>query len=222
MTDEPPRPLRADAARNVERILRAARQTFDELGADASLEDIATRAGVGVATLYRRFPNRSELIRAALEQSMADDFAPSIEHALAQEDARTGMAILIEAAIDSAARERNTLAAARNSNSIAMNVDSAFFNACTVLLERGQADGVIRRDLIPEDLPRLMVMVMSTLWTVAPGSAGPRRYVRLLLDGMFIGEQVPLPSEADLLPPQRWPAYNSQASLDAITPKDTP
>ncbi|HWJ86222.1 MAG TPA: helix-turn-helix domain-containing protein, partial [Cellulomonas sp.] len=56
------RPLRADAARNREKLLTAAREMFDEEGTDASLEEIARRAGVGVGTLYRNFPTRIELI----------------------------------------------------------------------------------------------------------------------------------------------------------------
>src|SRR3954465_15333718 len=58
-------PLRADAARNRERILAAAEEVFLELGADASLEEVARRAEVGIGTLYRRFPTREDLLAAA-------------------------------------------------------------------------------------------------------------------------------------------------------------
>ena len=70
------RPLRADAARNAERILRAARDVYGELGPDAPVEAVARRAGVGERTLYRRFPTKSDLIRAALDQSIAEDLTP--------------------------------------------------------------------------------------------------------------------------------------------------
>ena len=70
MTAVEDRPLRADAARNVERILRAARDVYGELGADAPVEAVARRAGVGERTLYRRFPAKADLIRAALDQSV--------------------------------------------------------------------------------------------------------------------------------------------------------
>jgi AcrR family transcriptional regulator len=59
------RPHRADAARNFEALLVAARDAFTELGVEASLEEIARRAGVGIATLYRNFPTREELIESA-------------------------------------------------------------------------------------------------------------------------------------------------------------
>ncbi|MDT5254781.1 MAG: hypothetical protein QOH07_3735, partial [Mycobacterium sp.] len=65
------RPLRADAARNAERIVRAAREIYAEFGPEAPIEAIARRAGVGERTLYRRFPTKAELIRAALDQCIA-------------------------------------------------------------------------------------------------------------------------------------------------------
>ncbi|NBE95168.1 TetR/AcrR family transcriptional regulator [Nonomuraea sp. KC401] len=67
--DSAPR-LRADARRNREQVITAARQVFVEQGADASLEEVARRAGVGIATLYRRFPDRGALIRAVVLDNM--------------------------------------------------------------------------------------------------------------------------------------------------------
>src|SRR5918997_3877226 len=64
------RPLRADARRNYERLLTAARAAFDEHGADASLDGIARRAGVGIGTLYRHFPTRSDLLAAVLRDEI--------------------------------------------------------------------------------------------------------------------------------------------------------
>src|SRR3954470_22043834 len=58
------RPTRADAARNYDRLVTAARETFAEHGTDTSLEEVARRAGVGIGTLYRRFPNRLALLEA--------------------------------------------------------------------------------------------------------------------------------------------------------------
>lgn len=65
------RPLRADARRNFDALLEAARDAFTELGTDASLEDIARRAGVGIATLYRNFPTREELIESVYVAEVA-------------------------------------------------------------------------------------------------------------------------------------------------------
>lgn len=77
--------LRADARRNRERILAAAREVFVERGPDAPLDEIATRAGVGNATLYRRFPDRAALMRA-LALDLLAEMADEVRTALADED----------------------------------------------------------------------------------------------------------------------------------------
>src|SRR3954449_6757081 len=84
------RPLRADAERNRERILDAAREAFAEGGLDVGLHEIAKRAGVGVGTVYRRFPEKEELIAALFEDRIEDVIAIA-EEALAEEDAWTGL-----------------------------------------------------------------------------------------------------------------------------------
>jgi AcrR family transcriptional regulator len=68
-TTSQPRPLRADAQRNHDRIVVAAGEAFAELGLDVSMEEIARRAGVGPATLYRRFPSKQALLRAVSRSS---------------------------------------------------------------------------------------------------------------------------------------------------------
>lgn len=81
MTTSADRPLRIDAARNADRILRAARDVYAELGPDAPIDVIAARAGVGERTLYRRFPSKAGLIRAALGQIIDGNISPAIEEA---------------------------------------------------------------------------------------------------------------------------------------------
>src|SRR6516225_5764208 len=106
------RRLRADAARNAERIVAAARTVYADVGPDASPDAIARRAGVGERTLYRRFPTKADLLRAAL-QNVAEDLTPAIEKARVEEDPVRAIADLLEAAISLGAREHNILAAAR-------------------------------------------------------------------------------------------------------------
>ncbi|MET7339353.1 helix-turn-helix domain-containing protein [Nonomuraea sp. NPDC005650] len=79
MATETERHLRADAARNVERIVRAAHAAFTDDGPDVSLEEIARRAGVGIRTPYRHFPRRGDLIQAVLDQRVAEDLDPKTE-----------------------------------------------------------------------------------------------------------------------------------------------
>ncbi len=76
---QPPAGLRADARRNYERLLAEARSAFAEHGTDASLEDVARRAGVGIGTLYRHFPNRHALMSAVFEDAVSDLLARSRE-----------------------------------------------------------------------------------------------------------------------------------------------
>jgi AcrR family transcriptional regulator len=192
------RPLRADAARNAERIVRAARQIYGEVGPDAAIETIAQRAGVGERTLYRRFPTKAELVRAALDQCIAEDLTPTIEAARGAADPLQGLAQLIDAAISLGARERNLLTAARRAGSLTPDVSTALYDALKDLAERGQRAGVVRADLAPADLPRLITMLHSVLWTMDSRSDGWRRYVTLLLDAISAQDRRPLPPVATL------------------------
>src|ERR1043165_5093099 len=117
------RPLRTDAARNADRILRAAREVFAELGPDAQIDTIADRAGVAERTLYRRFPTKADLLRAALDQSIDENLSPAIEKALARKDPLRGLTELIEAATALGAAEHNILAAARRADALANIAD---------------------------------------------------------------------------------------------------
>ncbi|MFI0781071.1 TetR/AcrR family transcriptional regulator [Streptomyces sp. NPDC021212] len=184
MPTEASRPLRADAARNFEKIVRAAREVYAERGPDAHLEEVARRAGVGIATLFRRFPDKGVLLRAVLDQQFAERVVPAVGRALEDEDPRHGLAVVMEAALSSAVSDYNVLTAARNAGVLAAEVGDRFFDALDPLVRRGQRAGVIRDDLVPEDVRRIMVMLMSVLWTMEPGESGWRRYVTLVLDGL--------------------------------------
>ena len=179
-----------------------------ERGPDALLEDIARHAGVGIATLYRHFPDKAGLVRAALDQCFAEDIAPAIEQALSDDDPRRGLVAVLEAVMSMAAREHNTLAAAKNSGAITAEAGSPFFESLTLLVRRGQGAGLIRADLVPDDLPRIMVMLMGVLWTMDPGSEGWRRYLALVLDALSPEAGTPLPVAVPLLPLRQrgdWP-----------------
>jgi AcrR family transcriptional regulator len=207
MTAIEDRPLRADAARNVERILRAARDAYAELGPDAPVEAVARRAGVGERTLYRRFPAKADLVRAALDQSIAEDLTPAIEDARRSRDALRGLTQLIEAAISLGAREHNLLIAAQRAGSLTADISDSLNEALNELVGRGQQDGAIRADLVAEDLLRLIGMLYSVLSTIEPASDGWRRYVALMLDAISTNERQPLPPAAAFraAEPNNWP-----------------
>jgi AcrR family transcriptional regulator len=193
MTAVEDRPLRADAARNVERILRAAREVYGELGPDAPIEAVARHAGVGERTLYRRFPNKADLIQAALDQSIAEDLTPAIEVARHVDDPLRGLAQLIEAAISLGARERNLLIAAQRGGWLTPDISNKLDAALKDLARRGQQAGRVRADLVADDLPRLIAMLYSVLPTMDSTSDGWRRYVALILDAISTPQGQPLP-----------------------------
>lgn len=202
------RRLRADAARNVERILRAARDVYAEFGPDAPVEAVARRAGVGERTLYRRFPTKADLVRAALDQSIAEDLTPVIEKARRAEDPLRGLTQLIEAAISLGAREHSLLTAARRAGSLTSDVSVSLNEALDELAREGQRAGSIRADLVTDDLPRLIAMLFSVLATMDAGSDGWRRYVALVVDAVSVNERQPLPPAAPLryeVGPDSWP-----------------
>lgn len=197
MTTEPERALRADAARNAELILCAAREAFADFGPEAPLEEIARRAGVGIRTLYRRFPCKEDLVRAVLAQSIAEALSPAIKQALADDNPLRGLTSLIEATLAMVSRECNTLAAANNSGALTAELTAPLLASLTDLTAQAQQAGLIRTDLVPEDMHRIMGMLISVLWGMEPHSDGWRRYVSLILDALSPIGASPLPIPAD-------------------------
>jgi AcrR family transcriptional regulator len=193
MSAPAPRQLRADAARNAERIVHAARRTFAELGTDTSLAEIARRAGVGVATLYRHFPSKETLILAIFEWRYAEQVEPAISEALADGDPWQGMVTVLEAALRLAAEEKSTFIAAPDPARVTSELASRFFTALSTIVRRAQQAGLVRADLEPGDLPRLLLMLVSTLGHAEESTQDWPRYLALLLDGVRPAAATPLP-----------------------------
>lgn len=181
--DEAERPLRADAKRNREQLLAAARAAFTEHGSAASLEDIARRATVGVGTLYRHFPTRQALIEAvyvdeveALCRSAADEVDGSSWDALVQWFNR-----FVDYVATKRALVDEMVATLGQDARIFRNCHDAIFAAGSPLLERAKADGYVRSDVdffdvirmvggitmmrnsTPEDIRRVLAMAMDGL-----------------------------------------------------------
>src|SRR5436305_10369575 len=100
-----PRPLRRDAERNRQRILRAAAEVFTTRGLQVSLDDVAQHAGVGVGTVYRRFPDKESLVEALFEERIQAMVALA-EKALAEPDSWTGLVTFLESACAELATDR--------------------------------------------------------------------------------------------------------------------
>ena len=96
------------------------------------------------------------------------------------------------------AREHNLLTAARRAGSLTPDISTELYDALNELARRGQQAGVVRADLVADDLPRVIAMLHSVLWTMDSDSDGWRRYVALMLDAISAGARRPLPRAAAL------------------------
>ena len=194
-----PRPLRADAAGNRERILNAARSVFARDGVSAPLAAVAAEAGVGIATLYRRFPDRGELIAEAFADALAQ-FEASTGHALSADDPWDGFADLVTAVGEIEARNRGFthLIQSEVRPLRGLGDRASGQHAIAEVIARGQHASVLRADLTPEDLPVISFAIAGILETTRDDVPDAwRRHVALLLDGCRVdGRRSPLPPPA--------------------------
>ncbi|MYX72161.1 TetR/AcrR family transcriptional regulator [Streptomyces sp. SID3915] len=186
-TRAPDRPMRADARRNYDRLLGEARTSFAEHGTDASLEDIARRAGVGIGTLYRHFPNRHALMNAVFQEALTALLTRSRELAGSEQPCTA----LVEwlGAIVSHAGEYRGLAQALMSASVDR---TSALTECHVplrqagarLLERAQASGAVRADVSIDDLLQLTNAIALAAEQTPADPALAARLLRLTLQGL--------------------------------------
>jgi AcrR family transcriptional regulator len=191
------RPLRVDAERNRGRIMEAARAAFAERGLEVPLEDVAGRAGVGIATLYRRFPTREVLIGACFERNLAE-YARAAEEALEAPDAWVGFRAYVERVCGMQAADRGLKDVLTRTfpDARAMEAHRARGYELSVrLIERAQAAGALRADFVPEDL---VLLLMANAGVVqGAGEAAPdawRRFTALMLDALRADGASPLPA----------------------------
>ena len=178
------RPMRADARRNYERLLDAARKVFADQGGGASMEAIAKQAGVGVGTLYRHFPKRIDVVEAVYRDDV-DALVGSAEHGLADLDAWTALAGWLRAYVDYARAKwtfLNELHEAFEKNPDLKSVSrERISEACDRVLTRAQQAGVARTDIDGADLMQL-VSQMCTSPTLTPDQG--ERLLAVILDGL--------------------------------------
>jgi AcrR family transcriptional regulator len=184
------RALRLDAARNQERIVAAAAGAFAELGAEVTLEEVARRAGVGVATVYRRFRNRELLVRAVLTRVLTVEIEPVA--AVETDDPWRDLAVTLEASVAAVAAHRAVVELAQANGAIGIDLVDRFLHRVDRLLARARAAGLVRPELEPDDVATAVVMLLATMRHDG-GDGDWRRYLALLLDGMRPGP-APLPA----------------------------
>lgn len=185
-SEVPERPLRADALRNRERIITAARELIALRGLGVGLNDIAHHAGLGVGTVYRRFPDRDELIQAALAEPL-EQFAAVAGHALREERAFAGLRLFLLTAGELLAANLGlrTVALSPSANTFVVSARERFAGMAGALRARAIAEGDLRPDITDADLAMVLWMVSELAahsMQVAPDAY--RRYLELLLDGM--------------------------------------
>lgn len=168
--------LRADARRNLERVLDAAEQAFGASGPDASIDEIARLAGVGHGTVFRRFPSKDDLMFAVIERHVAEMQSIATE-ALAADDPGDAFFDFVHRVAE-------------------LNMSTPGLHRCVVhcgnkpgaaelerlvakIVSRAQAAGAVRRDVQPADV---QLLVRSALTSAPPGQW--RRYLDVVLDGL--------------------------------------
>ncbi|WP_433928880.1 TetR/AcrR family transcriptional regulator [Sorangium cellulosum] len=202
-SNEAPRPLRADARRNRERLLAVADEVFSERGADASMEDIARRAKVGIGTLYRHFPTREALLVATVEEQL-HALARKTRSLTASASASPGDAVaeFLAAFVEHASTYRGLAASLGVVFQSGTPGCAAASEAATRLLSLAQAAGEIRSDI---DLDDIVSLVTGIALAAQQTPAEPGRAQRLITT--FVeGLRTPAPpKEAPPAPPKEAP-----------------
>lgn len=183
-----PRPMRADGQRKVSSLLKAAAEVFQKSGVDAPVREIAERAGVGLGTVYRHFPQRSDLIKAVF-QSRVDACADAAPELASQYEPGDALARWMQRYVDFIATKRG-LAAALHSGDPAYSALPRLFNtrllpALKTLLDAAVAAGDVRSGIDAEELLHAVANLCRVSHEKEPAYA--RRMVALLVDGLRYG-----------------------------------
>jgi AcrR family transcriptional regulator len=204
-----PPALRRDAQANRDKILAAARERFAAVGLDASMDEIALRAGVGMGTLYRRFPNKDALIETIFEEHL-DELASAAESCLTDDDPWQGFRRFLEHAASMHARNRGfaeIITMRLRDEQLLTRARARLVPLVGRLIERAQAHGSLRADIVYEDISVLhwtIALVAASTRDIAPEFW--RRYVELVLDALRATGASPLPE------PPLTPSQNLQAT----------
>jgi AcrR family transcriptional regulator len=188
--------VRSDAERNRTRIVSAARDVFSEHGLDAPLTEVARRAGVGPATLYRRFPTRDALVAAAFEDPMAA-YADAVDAALGDDDPWRGFCgyVVTVCGMQAADRGFTEVLIRTFPSATAFEAErERAYDGFVELVRRAQHHGGLRADFSPEDL--VLLLMANAGVVAATGDAAPdawRRLVGYMIQAFRTDTAEPLP-----------------------------
>ncbi|WP_235022733.1 TetR/AcrR family transcriptional regulator [Amycolatopsis alkalitolerans] len=193
------RPLRRDAERNRQRIIASAREVFRERGMETTLDDVAHHAGLGVGTVYRRFPNKEHLVDAMFADRL-EEIGHLITESLDDDDPWQGLQKFLWDSVSLIAEDRGLhdvmLSTAFGQDKVAIARDKVIPLA-QELINRAKETGKLRADFEPEDLPILFKMIGAVAeYTHAVAPHQWRRYAALLFDSLRADAATPLPMPA--------------------------
>jgi AcrR family transcriptional regulator len=182
--DDAEKPMRADARRNRQRLVDAAREVFTEQGASASMEAIAKRAGVGVGTLYRHFPTRFDIVEAVYQDDV-DELEDAARRAVAELDPWLAVEAFFEAFMSYARRKSAMMSELHQAfekhpefrSKMRERIDGSF----ALVIDRGKAAGVVRPDVEGSDVTELVGPICRNE-AISPGQR--QRLVGMILDGL--------------------------------------
>jgi AcrR family transcriptional regulator len=194
------RPQRKDAARNHALLLAAARVVFAERGLDASLDDIARQAGLGVGTAYRHFANKQEVAAALFTQAI-EQVVTVAQQAVLIEDPWEGLTFFFESVVAHQADDRGLRQVMIGTYVLdeLKRIREQLTAPIEQLFQRAKDDGTLRADADPTDTGIIFSMLGAVCDMSAAGAAPQlwRRYLAIMLDGLRAsGAAAPLPVRA--------------------------
>ncbi|WP_377267074.1 TetR/AcrR family transcriptional regulator [Peterkaempfera sp. SMS 1(5)a] len=173
------RPRRKDAARNFDALLAAAREAFAEQGAEASLEDIARRAGVGIGTLYRNFPTRRHLFESVYAEEVNALCRVALE--VAGQEPWSALTSWLERFVEYTVTKQAIREALNGESEIFLACRTSMYEAGGPLFVRAQEAGEARKDMDFDDLVRMVAGITATKFV---DDAQRARVVGVALDGV--------------------------------------
>jgi AcrR family transcriptional regulator len=218
--------LRRDAELNRQRILAAAAEVFTERGLDATLDEVARAAGVGIGTVYRRFPDKEALV-VALFRDRVDALVTVAEQACAAEDPWQGLVTYLEFAGATLAGDlglRQLMMFATYDRDQVCYARDRMLPVISRLVERAQASGDLRADFEATDVKMIAFMLASIAEYAAPVAPDAwRRYLGMLVDGLRPARQgvtpLPAPAPSALALGDLMRAHGLKAHGPRVTPK---
>jgi AcrR family transcriptional regulator len=203
------RPLRKDAERNRQRILDAARELFAQEGVGVTLNDVAHHAGVGVGTVYRRFPEKAQLIEELFEQQVSE-LVGLMEEAVENPDPWEGLTGFLRRNLELQARDRafrEIIVGTPETAQRMREIRARMFPLGARLVQRAKDAGALRADFEPSDVPMMFLMLTTVL--DAAREVEPdlwRRYLEVFIQGLRAEPTPPAPLATPALDGQQVPS----------------